>query len=181
MTEPEKAEPPGARPARVAGGATELAALGQAVVNFAYLEASVEALLQAFIEPWDVGTLLVTGEFMSWKLDKLSAIAQEQLVGPDRKALMDWCKDVRTLNHRRNELLHSTYLLQGTHAALRLEAGTRGGTWTAHSEPIHLDDLQKAAESFNGSAHSGFDMAKHVRALREGRSGRQDLHRASGG
>jgi hypothetical protein len=181
VTGPEKEERLGARPGRVSWGATELAALGQAVVNFAYLEASVEALLQAFIEPWDVGTLLVTGEFMSWKLDKLSAIAQEQLVGSDRKALLDWCKDVRALNHRRNQLLHSTYLLQGAHAALRLEAGTRGGTWTAHSEPIHLDDLQEAAESFNGSAHSGFETAKHVRALRESRRAPDHLHGGFGG
>lgn len=110
-------------------GEPELAALGRIVTNFAELEWCADRLLAGFISPADVAILVAAGESIRWKLDKLSAIASEALADPlASSTLLGWVKTSGILVDRRNQLIHSFYLVrEGEQSPTRMKASTRGG------------------------------------------------------
>ena len=137
----------------------ELAALGRIIVYVAELEWYAEHLLQGFIEPDGIAVLMTVGENITWKLDKLSAIAKETLTNSEVKAcLLDWVEASRTLVSRRNKLIHSFYMVGQEGSRLsRWKASTRQGKWRGETEPISLVDLREVgdllAEGLNVADH----------------------------
>jgi len=80
----------------------ELTGLGKMVMNFSALDACVDRLLAGFIAEPSVAEILVAGQFVSWKFEKLQVIARECLEDTEAKtALLDWIKAAKRLNERR--------------------------------------------------------------------------------
>lgn len=129
-------------------GDAELQALGRIAANFAELDWHAGRLLAGFISPRDVAVIVTAGADLRWTLEKLSVIAAEALGDqPAGPALLDWVKAARTLADRRNQLMHSFYLVQEEERPLaRMKASTRGGKWKGQSEPIGLADLSEVAD-----------------------------------
>lgn len=125
----------------------ELEALGAIVANFADLDWYAGRLLSGFIRPRDIADVLITGETLRWKLEKLSVIAGEVLGGQDAgKVLLAWVKAGEKLASRRNKLMHSFYLTpNGDQPLTRVKAGTTGGRWKGESEPVSLAELDEVA------------------------------------
>jgi len=128
-------------------GEAEFAALGKIAFNFAELEYCVDYLLSGFFDDNLIATALLSGENMSWKLDKLSVLAAEAIDDPDaRENLLGWVKAARVLNERRNQIMHSVYVLSEKDGSVtRMKATTKGGTWRGSSEPVDLAGLQEVA------------------------------------
>lgn len=129
-------------------GEAEFAALGKIAFNFTELEYCVDYLLSGFFKDNLVATVIVSGESMSWKLDKLSVLATGALKDTAAgKSLLDWVKAAKDLNGRRNQLMHSLYVLSDADGSVtRMKATTRGGKWQGCSEPIDLASLQEVAD-----------------------------------
>jgi hypothetical protein len=86
-----------------------LRSLGLIVVRFAALEFCAERLLYGFVSDSDLGILVVAGQDMSWKLDRLRAIHNELEPSEAADALRDWIDGAKELNDRRNLLVHSVW------------------------------------------------------------------------
>ena len=129
-------------------GEEELAALGKIVLNFAALDTLAGVMVEGFLEERQVASVLVAGEPTLWKLEKLSVLAGELLHEPYRQSVLDWTKGMRVINERRNQLLHSLYVVshEEQSSMARLKASTRGGKWRAHSEQVALGQLQELVE-----------------------------------
>jgi hypothetical protein len=57
----------------------ELIGLGKLVMNFSALEGCVDRLLAGFISESSVAEIIVAGQFINWKFEKLEVIARECL------------------------------------------------------------------------------------------------------
>jgi len=133
-------------------GNSELAALGRIAFNFSGMDWCAERLLAGFLSEDPVGLLVVSGENTSWKLDKLSAITKEILVGsPHRTALRQWLVGAKLLNKRRNTIMHSVWgsvwgpgLREGS--MTRMKAGARQGEWRGESQQVDLAILEELAD-----------------------------------
>ena len=125
----------------------ELEALGRIAANFAELDWYAGRLLAGFISPCDVAAILTAGADLRWTLEKLSVIAAEALGDPlASSTLLAWVKASSMLVDRRNQLMHSFYLVrEGERSLARMKASTRGGKWKGQSEPIGLADLSEVA------------------------------------
>jgi hypothetical protein len=123
----------------------ELTGLGKMVMNFSALDACVDRLLAGFIAESSVAEIIVAGQFVSWKFEKLEVIARECLDDSEAKtALLDWIKASQRLNERRNDMIHSWFIEADTTGSLtRMKASTRGGKWRAESQPIQLDQINE--------------------------------------
>jgi hypothetical protein len=144
----------------------ELAALGKVVMNFTALEACADRLLAGFIGQSSVAEILVAGESMTWKLEKLDVLAAEYLESTEAKmAILDWTRAAKLLNDRRNQMIHSWFFDEGKVGSLtRMKASTRGGKWKGQSEPFQLEQVQELA----GLLMQGIEAAHPLaRALRE--------------
>ena len=126
--------------------AEELAALGEAVALFGELDWWAGASLGHFVSDRLAHTVLVSGEDVSWKLNKLLVFAEySALPAPVQKELTDWCQAMRKLVERRNQLMHSLFVYdEGFAATLRLKASTRGGKWSGRTEPVDLEALRRS-------------------------------------
>jgi len=137
----------------------ELHAMGKIVINFADLDFAAGHLLEGFIGG-EVATVLVAGEDIRWKLDKLAVITDE-IVSDERAAqsLRDWMRTSRRLIDRRNQLMHSFYITAGgEEATRRWKASTREGKWKGQTETIALAELGEFADLLA----EGWAAAKHV-------------------
>jgi hypothetical protein len=123
----------------------ELAALGKVVMNFTALDACTDRLLAGFISETAVAEVIVAGESIDWKLDKLQVIAADQLGDSEAKrALLGWIQAARQLKDRRNQITHSWFFDEGQVGSLtRMKASTRGGKWKGQSEPLQLDQIRE--------------------------------------
>ncbi len=83
--------------------------LGLIVVRFSALEFCAERLLYGFISDSDLGILVVAGQDMSWKLDRLRSIHDELEPSEVVDALKGWIDGTTELNKRRNLLVHSVW------------------------------------------------------------------------
>ena len=85
----------------------ELTGIGKTVMNFSALDACVDRLLAGFIAESSIADIIVAGQFISWKFEKLEVIARECLDDSETKtALLGWIKASRQLNERRNDMIH---------------------------------------------------------------------------
>lgn len=137
----------------------ELRAIGTIIVNFTDLDFAAGHLLMGFIGG-DATWTLVAGEDISWKLDKLSVIADEHLTDERARGfLRDWVRASRMLVERRNQLIHAFYMIaDGDEATSRWKVSTRGGRWKGHREPVVLDHLTEFADLLA----QGWDAAQEV-------------------
>jgi len=123
----------------------ELTGLGKMVMNFSALDACVDRLLAGFIAESLVAEIIVAGQFVSWKFEKLEVIARECLYDSEAKtALLDWVKASQKLNERRNDMIHSWFVEADTVGSLtRMKTSTRGGKWRGESEPVQLEQIHE--------------------------------------
>ena len=123
----------------------ELTGLGKIVMNFSALDACLDRLLAGFIAESSVAEIIVAGQFVSWKFEKLVVIARECLDDSEAKsALLDWIKASQRLNERRNAMIHSWFVEADTIGSLtRMKASTRGGKWRGESEPVQLEQIHE--------------------------------------
>lgn len=133
--------------------------MGTIVINFADLDYAVGHLLEGFISG-EVATVLVAGEDIRWKLDKLSVIADEIVSDePAARSLREWVRASRNLIDRRNQFMHSFYMTaDGEEATSRWKTSTRGGKWKGQTEAIVLTELAEFADLLA----ENWDVAKHV-------------------
>ena len=91
--------------------------------------------------------LVVAGEDIRWKLDKLRVIANETVIDQELKSrLLAWITATASLNERRNQLMHSVYTFEpGKPQPTRFKASTRGGRWRGHAEPIESQSTELLA------------------------------------
>ncbi len=80
---------------------------------------------------------MTAGADLRWTLEKLSVIAAKALGDPlASSTLLAWVKASSMLVDRRNQLMHSLYLVrEGEQSLARMKASTRGGNWKGQSEP----------------------------------------------
>ncbi len=126
----------------------ELTGLGKMVRNFSALDACVDRLLAGFIAESSVAEIIVAGQFVSWKFEKLEVIAHECLYDSEAKtALLDWIKASKRLNERRNDMVHSWFVEGDTGGSLtRMKASTRGGKWRGESETLQLEQIRELVD-----------------------------------
>jgi hypothetical protein len=143
----------------------ELAALGKVVMNFTALDACADRLLAGFISESAVAEIIVAGESITWKLEKLDVIAVEHLKGSEAKeTLLDWTKATRLLNGRRNQMIHSWFFDEGNIGSLtRMKASTRGGRWKGQSEPFQLDQVQEVVSLLTQGIEAAHTLAQALR------------------
>ena len=84
-----------------------LRSLGLIVLRFSGLEFCAERLLYGFISDSTLGILVVAGQDMSWKLDRLRGHTNPLEPSDATEALKGWIEGVDKLNDRRNQLIHS--------------------------------------------------------------------------
>lgn len=145
--------------------ADELTALGKVVMNFAGLDACVDRLLAGFINESSVAEIIVAGQAIGWKVEKLAVIADEYVDDPDAKeALLDWLEATGRLNARRNQMIHSWYSDGGKTGSLtRMKASTRGRKWQAESEPIQFEQIQELATLIEQGIDAAHSLAQALR------------------
>jgi hypothetical protein len=84
-----------------------LRSLGLIVLRFSGLEFCAERQVYGFISDSTLGILVVAGQDMSWKLERLRAIRTALEPSDATEALKGWIEGVAKLNDRRNQLIHS--------------------------------------------------------------------------
>jgi hypothetical protein len=141
-------------------GHPEHAALGRIVLAFAELDWCADRLLAGFLGNDLIATLLVTGENMTWKLDKLSAIARKTLSDHEAsQSLLAWVKASRQMTERRNGIMHSLFIPgDNEQRTKRMKASTRGGKWRAQAEPMDIADLAEVADLLEQGLPAAYDL-----------------------
>lgn len=112
-----------------------LCALGLVVLRFSALEWCAERLLAGFISDSELVMLIVAGQDMSWKLDRLRQVNAE-LVQTDATAALDgWADGAEKLNSRRNLLIHAVWSTspEGVPIGFRVQ---KRGKWNLRPQPV---------------------------------------------
>ena len=121
-----------------------LRSLGLIVLRFSGLEFCAERLLYGFVSDSTLGILVIAGQDMSWKLDRLGAIHTELDPSPASDALKGWIDGAEKLNGRRNQLVHSVW----TTGAAGWPVGfrpTRRGKWNMRPMEVTAAQLEELA------------------------------------
>lgn len=135
-------------PIDVAGGEgwsdQMLRSLGLIVLRFSGLEFCAERLLYGFISESALGILLVAGQDMSWKLDRLRAVHAELDTSAVTEALRAWIDGAETLNARRNQLVHSVWTMGSDGSPIGFRPSRRG-KWNMRAISVTASQLEELA------------------------------------
>ncbi|HTW07996.1 MAG TPA: hypothetical protein VME46_10815 [Acidimicrobiales bacterium] len=130
-----------------------LRSLGLIVLRFAALEFCAERLLYGFISDSPLGILVVAGQDISWKLDRLRQVHAE--LTPTTKGTEDlrhWIDGTEQLSQRRNELVHSVWTVGSDGSAIGFRPKRRG-RWNVRGLLVSASMLTDLAEAVRtGSA-----------------------------
>jgi hypothetical protein len=99
-----------------------------------------ERLLAGFISDSDLVMLVVAGQDISWKLDRLKQVHAELAQTDATNALNNWIDGAMRLNSRRNELVHSVWTSgpDGVPTGFRVKSR---GKWDLRAKPVTADML----------------------------------------
>ncbi len=105
---------------------TMLCTLGRIVLQFSALEWCAERLLAGFIVDSELVMLVVAGQDVSWKLDRLRQVHAELAQSEATDVLKTWVEGAEKLNARRNELVHSVWTTGPNGTPIGFRARRRG-------------------------------------------------------
>jgi hypothetical protein len=117
-----------------------LQSLGLIVLRFSGLEFCTERLLLSFVSGSYVDLLVVAGQDMSWKLDRLSQVLEEVAPTEATERLKSWVGGVEELNRRRNRLIHSVWTTGPNGAPIGFNPKRRG-KWDGRGMPVTANML----------------------------------------